>query len=371
MARPRKSAASNSATSNAATSKSAAPAEAPAPPEPAPTHRLDGLEPDNLLAFLALLGLLRALAAEDAVRPESALGPRVSWDVERPPLRPRLHLAVASTREAVAARAAEGVARLAAACAFGGRADLDYPRADARSILEDAQRTASRPGRTAADLDRADLLAALMSDAALKEAKDPDTAPVAPTPLCLLFGQGHQHFLERLARVPALEAPPPRGRGKAAVTLSPAACLSEALFGPWRREDPTQSFRWDPEEDVRYALMAGDPTDPAYKAGTQHGANRLAAVGFAALTLTPEVRAGRVRPQVLGGRSGPGGFAFAWPIHGAPVTLAGLRALLAHPKLHEPGGLAHLGVPEVMRTRRISVGKFMNFTAARPVTEAG
>ena len=30
-------------------------------------HRLDGLEPDNLLAFLALLGLLRAL---DAARPD-------------------------------------------------------------------------------------------------------------------------------------------------------------------------------------------------------------------------------------------------------------------------------------------------------------
>ena len=29
--------------------------------EPAHRHRLAGLEPDNLLAFLALLGLLRAL----------------------------------------------------------------------------------------------------------------------------------------------------------------------------------------------------------------------------------------------------------------------------------------------------------------------
>lgn len=367
-----KSAAPKPAASEPAAPTSAAPDGAPAPTEPALEHRLDGLEPDNLLAFLALLGLLRALEAEDAANPGRPLRPRVSWDVDQPPLRPRLHLAHVLAREDVAARAAGGAARLAAAHAFGGRTDLDYPRTDARSLLEAAQHAASRVDRTPADLARADLLSALMSDAALKEAKDPDTAPVAPTPLCLLFGQGHQHFLERLARVPAVEAPPPRGKGKAAVAPSAADCLAEALFAPWRREDPLQSaFRWDPQEDVRYALMAGDPTDPAYKIGTQHGANRLAAVGLAALTLTPEVRAGRVRPQMLGGRSGLGGFAFAWPIHGAPVTLAGLRALLAHPDLHTPGGLAHLGVAEVMRTRRISVGKFMNFTAARPVTGEG
>ena len=33
---------------------------------PTTEHRLDGLEPDNLLAFLALLGLLRALEETDA-----------------------------------------------------------------------------------------------------------------------------------------------------------------------------------------------------------------------------------------------------------------------------------------------------------------
>ena len=38
------------------------------------THRLDGLESDNLLAFLALLGLLRALEAAD-----STLHPRAAW----------------------------------------------------------------------------------------------------------------------------------------------------------------------------------------------------------------------------------------------------------------------------------------------------
>lgn len=324
---------------------------------PATAHRLDGLEPDNLLAFLALLGTLRSLDAADRERPEAErLRPRASWSLDEPPLRPVLHLAQPMTAAAIAAETARGVAILAEAHDFGGRKDLNHTRAEARDLLEKAE-----PG------DRADLLAALMTDAAIKDADKPDTAPVDPTPLCLLFGQGHQHFLDRLAGVPAVLAPPARGRGKAAVALSAADCLAKALFEPWHRNDPTFSFRWDPEEDVRYALMAGNPTDSAYKPGTQHGANRLAAVGLAALTVVPETRAGRVRPAIPGG-AWKEGFSFAWPVWRDPASLPAIRALLGHPKLRAPGGLAHLGVEHVLEARRISVGKFMNVTRAQPVT---
>jgi hypothetical protein len=202
----------------------------------------------------------------------------------------------------------------------------------------------------------------LMSDAAVK---DDTQESVDPTPLCLLFGQGHQHFLQRLAEVPRQPAPPPRGRGTKAVPVSATQCLAEALFESWHRGDPTASFRWDPDEDVRYALMGGDPTDTAYRTGTQHGANRLAAVGLSMLTAVPERRAGRVRPHILGGVSSADGFSFAWPIWREPATLAAIRALLGHPNLRDPGALAHFGVVDVMVAQRISVGKFMNFTRAR------
>lgn len=322
----------------------------------ATAHRLDGLEPDNLLAFLALLGTLRALEAADRGRPEGErLRPRATWSLDAPPLRPILHLATPMTAAAVAAETARGVAILAEAHDFDGRKDLNHTRAEARDQLETAE-----PG------DRANLLAALMTDAAIKDADKPDSAPIDPTPLCLLFGQGHQHFLDRLAGVPATPAPPPRGRGKAAVTLSAADCLAEALFAPWHRSDPTFSFRWDPEEDVRYALMAGNPTDAAYKTGTQHGANRLAAVGLAVLTVVPETRAGRVRPAIPGG-AWKEGFSFAWPVWRDPASLSAVRALLGHPKLRTPGGLAHLGVEHVLEARRISVGKFMNVARAQPI----
>ena len=119
-----------------------------------------------------------------------------------------------------------------------------------------------------------------LCDAAGKDDK------IEATPLCLLFGQGHQHFLDRLATIPRTDAPPPRGRGKNAVTLSAAETLHETLFEPLDfRQDPTPAFRWDPAEDVRYALRADDPS--GQKSTTQHGANRLAAFGLPILTVTP------------------------------------------------------------------------------------
>lgn len=72
--------------------------------EAATHHRLEGLEPDNLLAFLALLGLLRSL---ELSRPN--LKPRVYWNFEGSPLRPVLTTSEATTREAICSSALEGL----------------------------------------------------------------------------------------------------------------------------------------------------------------------------------------------------------------------------------------------------------------------
>jgi hypothetical protein len=328
-------------------------------------HRLEGLEPDNLLAFLALLGLLQSLEAVDRGEIESSkLRPRVFWDIDAPPLRPVLLVKRPATQNDIGEAANNGISILTTANKFGDRQDLNYTRSEARRMLEKEALAATVSYRHAVDL-----LAALMSDAAIKDEKGTDGGVVEPTPLCLLFGQGHQHFLERLVRVPREPTPPVRGKGKTALTLSPSACLKEALFAPWHRSDPTSSFRWDPHEDVRHALMAGDPTDSAYKAGTQHGANRLAAAGLRTLTLVPERRAGRICASVLGGSFSHGAFSISWPIWREPATLSAIRALLGHPDLLKAGALAHLGIDHVLTARRISVGKFMNFSRAQ-VSEA-
>lgn len=328
----------------------------------ATSHRLDGLEPDNLLAFLSLLGLLRALEIDDREREdEEKLRPRAAWDLDIPPLRPRVFLGRAATSEELLERVVKGLEILTAVPDFGGRKNLNYSRNECRALLIKEAKAARVDAR-----EYVDLLAALMSDASIKDDKEES---VDPTPLCLLFGQGGQCFLERLVNGSKELAPPPRGKGKKAKTISASECLNEALFHPWHRSDPKSlsSFRWDPEEDVRYALMAGDPTDSAYATGTQHGANRLAAVGLSALTLVPEMRAGRVRPSIIGGLSGADGFSFAWPIWREPATLASIRALLSHPDLRKPEGLTHLGVDQVLVVQRISVGKFTNFSRARPL----
>src|SRR5690606_14709653 len=97
----------------------------------AKSHRLDGLQPDNHLAYLASPGLLRALEAAD--RP---LCPRAAWDLDQPPLRPRLYLASTIGSDEVAELAARGVEVLAESHEFGGRKDLNYSRGESRDVLK-------------------------------------------------------------------------------------------------------------------------------------------------------------------------------------------------------------------------------------------
>ena len=103
---------------------------------------------------------------------------------------------------------------------------------------------------------------------------------------------------------------------------------------------------------------------------TQHGANRLAAIGLPALTCVPTQRGGRIRLGVLGGTIEGGVFSIAWPIWREPAGLLAIKALLSHPGLRTPGGLAGLSVTEIRVAERITVGKFKNFGRARPLAHS-
>ena len=317
------------------------------------THRLAGLEPDNLLAFLALLGMLRTL---DHSRLEWCA--RVGWTIDAPPVRPVLTVAAPATEDEILATVAEGLKELARHHDFGQIKDLKLSREEATERLRHV---------VAGDRYVSDLWAALISDAVIRDKNKVQEAE--PTPLCLLFGQGHMHFMSRLASVPQESAPPARGSGRKKITIRETDCLREALFKPWTRPDATFSFRWDPHEDVRYALRATDPTDSKTKETTQHGANRLAAIGLSMLTVVPRLRAGTAQLGVAGGERS-GGFAFTWPIWRDPISLATIRSLLGHTGLDKPATREALGVVELRRARRISVGKFMNFTRAEAVGRA-
>lgn len=315
------------------------------------THRLVGLEPGNLLAFLALAGLLRALEAR-----VPDWRPRVHWDGG--PLRPVLTLAGTATRADIAREAALGCAMLAENHDFGDASDLTFDRVQARTLLEQASGTPRR----------AELLDALFSDGALK-----DDGRVVASPLCAMFGQGHQHFLTRLAEVPRGVLPKGLAKKRNPPDLNAPQKLADALFAPWERTDETDSFRWDPAEDRRYALRSGDPsTDPGR---TVHGANRLAAIGLAALPGAAVKRRGRMRFLTLGTTlDRKGGIEVRWPIGRFPLSLASLRAVMAHPALAasppDIDALSSFGIVEVRCSRRISVGKYFNFSPAEALHRA-
>lgn len=312
-------------------------------------HRLIGLEPDNLLAFLALLGLLRALRV---ARP--AWRARVHWETSDPPIRPNLTLHQPATAADVAKSAASGCAVLAKNNEFPNWKTPAMRRTDARRLMRDAV-LLGPAGRN-----RADVLAALFSDVAEKD------EVVVPTPFCLLFGQGHQYFLDRFSSVAKQASVPPR-LGNGHLTSSPGDPIERALFHVWERLDPTPGFRWDPAEDRRYALRFSDPSKDA--ATTVHGANRLAVVGLPALTTCPGTVGKRVRLLTMGVRQTNGrDVEVSWPIWTRPASLEGIRALLTHPQLalDEPDAtrLQALGIREIRRTKRVSTGKFLNFTRA-------
>jgi len=307
-------------------------------------YRLEGLEPDNWLAFMALLGLLRAL---DTARPEWRA--RAYWDDARRPLRPVLTLAEDVDDATVAAAAADGVATLAKAHVFD-RENIRYDR--------DAYRAARAAGDP------------VLFDALLHDGAGKDDGTLWPSPLCFLFGQGHQNFLDRLAGVPQGRLPGPLANSRKPPDLAAPGYIAASIFAPWQREDPTEGLRWDPAEDRRYALRSRDPSgDPA---GMQHGANRLAAIALPLLAGASVKR--RQEARFLNratGYTANGQIKLCWPIWTVPARVQGIVALLAHPALAKDApdlaAVAPLGVIAVYRAQRISVGKFFNVTAGRPL----
>ncbi len=314
--------------------------------ETSSVHRLEGMEPDNLLAVLAFLGAAQALEAADGQNPVgSRWFPRLGWDLDSPPLRPQLHLQVAVDAEEIGLRIDCGLERLSSSYRFGGRKDLDFSLTDARKQLTEAALGAQPQSRH-----QVDLLSAIMSDA-IDQSNKPGI--VDPSPLCLLRGGGHQYFLDHLSRVHDAYA--------VGYDVGRVRSLCDTLFKPWGREDDlSSSFRWDPKEAVQYALMAGDPTTAAYKCGTQFGANLLAAVGFSCFSVVAQQRRQRRRPAIPGGQHRRE-FAVAWPIWRHPTTLATVRSLFSHPGLWEERGLEHLGVETVFVAYRM-MGRLMNFS---------
>jgi hypothetical protein len=256
-----------------------------------------------------------------------------------------LHAEEAGDEEEVAGAADSGLLMLGADAGFAGHKNIDFTQREFRDLAKAAAAHATPENRQ-----RADLLAALASDACTKASGD----QVSATVLCAMFGQGHQDFLKRLEELGTNR--PVKNTG--------APKLCEALFRPWRYEDGGRTLRWDPAEDRRYALAFEDPGGE--KIRTVAGANRLAAVGIVGFPCSPT--SGGLRTRGFGGA---GGASLTWPLWSPRLRLPAVGTLMSHPELlrdaPRPGALEPLGVVEVMRARRISVGQYLNFEPARPL----
>lgn len=238
-------------------------------------------------------------------------------------------------------------------------ADVSFERAEYGNYVLSSRAQSSSSLRD--DANAAQLAACLSCEWPLKKS---DGAPIAG-PLVMMFGQGHQHFLSRYFDVH--RAPVGGAQSQAEAHAGIAARIQRALFSPWRHADEAQGFRWDPEDDQRYALRFGNPSK-AGAANTEDGANRLATLGFLSFPSVPAFRA-----TTRGVSRGTDGLSFVWPVWSTPLSRSGIESLLSHPALIE-GNLAWLksfGVVEIYHARRVSNGKFMNVARASPISETG
>ncbi|MGH7933119.1 MAG: type I-G CRISPR-associated protein, Cas3-extension family [Candidatus Binataceae bacterium] len=314
------------------------------PPGDTLTLPMPGLEPDNLLGFMALLGLLRTL---EAARPNWE--PRASW--KGTPWTAQLHLAAFPEPMQVAQAAIEGIATLLERFDIDKRKNVDFAPEEYRTYAKRMRR----------ERVEASLASALTAEWPQNRKAD---RSLSAAPLVMMFGQGHQNFLDRLIDVPSGALPNRLRKLKSPPDLADPAKIAQTLFQPWRHEDDADGFRWDPEDDQRYALRYDDPSLSG-AAPTVVGANRLAAIGFLSFAIAPRAK----RMKAVGAIRDDGEWLFVWPIWLPRFSRVGIEALLAHSDLlsGERSRLQLLGVAEIFRARRVSNGKFMNVARARPV----
>ena len=178
-----------------------------------------------------------------------------------------------------------------------------------------------------------------------------DRKSIQDTALRTMSGAGHQDFL---------------GTMKKLVAQTDEDHLRSALFETWSYSDLKLGLRWDPEEDRRYALRWGNPSD-GNGVRTVRGANRLAVEALPLLPTAP----GERELQTTGFSTQAKQASFTWPIWRVAVDIEVVRSLLALRELQRPEPnrmhLNAMGVVETHRSQRVAVGKYRNFTRALPV----
>lgn len=137
-----------------------------------------------------------------------------------------------------------------------------------------------------------------------------------------------------------------------------AEAYSEALFGPWRREDNVNALGWDPASRRLHALRHRAPSSDVF-----HCVRAAVWLAVEALPLYPTA-ASSGRLQTTGfTKTRP--VMFAWPIWKPPIGLDTLRTLIM--TSDRPTSLQRRGVAAIYRSERAESGRGGAFL--RPCTE--
>lgn len=292
---------------------------------------LTGLRADNPLAFLAALGTLRVLTLAEPDDP-----PRMGWTMHGGAWRPVLAWSRTGDPDTLVTELARALTRK------GGRAAFDF--ADDTCTKPDIFRTFVQQAAcdaTLSDRRMADFAAAFGCEVFLD-----DQGRVCDTALRTMSGAGNQHFLAFMRTL---------------CENTEETHLREALFGPWRYQDPPPSMRWDPVDDRRYALRWRNPSRE--KITTVRGANRLAIEALPLFVVVPDI--GGVETVAFDRKT------WTWPVWEPYIPLEPVASLLAMVHSNAFGGervkREERGIVAMFSAERVSVGKYRNFSPARAV----
>jgi len=303
---------------------------------------LSGLDGSNPLAFLAALGTLRTLTI--ALPSEKVM---MNWEQAEGAWRPRVRCSLEGDGGAVVVQLEEELSKARERVSLSIGDNLNLIAADFRLHLIKAVEKPEALLKSVTRID-ADFFASFGSEAVVN-----DNGLMTDTALRTMSGAGHQHFLKFCREI---------------ISKTDSGHLRRTLLVAWDYADDGRgtNLRWDPADDRRYALRWGDPSGDPSK--TMRGANRLA---IEAMPCLPTMPSGKGLATTAFEGKGARDTFFTWPIWNEPIGLDVVQSLLGSISWlkDDPKGAYHLGVAALYTSARITIGKFRNFTPARPAYE--
>ncbi|RBP38117.1 hypothetical protein DES53_112115 [Roseimicrobium gellanilyticum] len=301
-------------------------------------HTLLALQASSLLGFMASLGAFFTLGR----RPEYAAS-RMRWVPQGSSYCPVFQTPGIQDADALLTCLHEHLSAAEGHRVITFEKDLKVSQA----IFRNLSREMAESFLEQKDSFGSEMAAAFGSDGAVNE-----EGMIEDTAFRTMSGAGHQHFLSfmnELAKETNIDH------------------LREALYGPWRYRDPSPIMRWDDADDRRYALRWDEPSKDPVR--TVRGANRLA---IAALPLFPTVPTAGGGLATVGFKGNKSNNTFVtWPIWTGWLSMDAVRSTLVLSELQksEPSTseLSARGICAAFRSQRITLGKYRNFTPAKPI----